>query len=214
MKNWFLYAIASLVLVFLFLYSWYLPANHATSLILDLRTDTKRPGIVLSDTVRIEQSFILEKNSNQIVIPLQLQQSTGNGVIHIDVRSADSNELVATNQAEIKNNQNGNILFDLNRNVLLANTAYIAQLSFSGLQENDNVRLPYAFGKYANLSGLVTQYRLKDTIWKQTDTRHGNIAMQFYFAPQESNLVLALKTFAFPSILIFILFIVIRICLV
>ena len=200
-------ALLGTLLIFLFLYSWYLPENHATSLVLDLSTNTTQPGILLSDSIKIEQSFLLDKNSNRITIPLQLAHYTDSGIVQLEIRRTDTNAVIATNQAEIKNSENGEIQFNFPHLSLASQVPYIAQLSFSSIREQDAIRLPYAFGKYANLSGTVTQYTLKNTHWKQTDVRHGNIAMQFYSSPQETNLLLAFKAFALPAIALIIVWI-------
>ncbi|HSX25309.1 MAG TPA: hypothetical protein VLG69_05060 [Candidatus Andersenbacteria bacterium] len=206
MKGWVIYSIWFSVLAFLFAYSWYLPANHFDQLVLDLSTDTAKPGILLSDALRIEQSFVVAKDSNQIIIPLQIHNYAGEGVMHIGIKRTDTNASVATNQEEIKNNQDGDVTFNFSHIAFIPSQQYIAILSFSGVQEQDNIRIPYAFGKYSNLSGTVNQYLYKNNNWKLRDTRHGNIAVQFYYSPQENNLALALKTFILPAIAICILF--------
>lgn len=200
-KVWYVLLISTLV--FVFLYAWYLPANNARQLVLDLPANGTSKQIVISNDVKIEQVVTLAHDANAIILPLESGIYPGSGIIHL--RILKNQDVVTTQEKAIASNQHGEIAFEFFSTPMLADTAYTVEISFSNIASNAHIRIATAFGKYANLSGIVNQYVLQDSVWKLTDIRHGNIALSFYNNPPNNHVFAALKIFVLPGFVLIVL---------
>lgn len=165
--DWLIYATS---ILFACCYIWFSPGHRASVLVLNLATDESRQGLPLSDNRTIEQIIHLQKQVNDIVVPIQLN-NVHSGTIILSI-----NEMQI--RADVVSLAYGQANFRLSQ-PLVADRDYTVRITSSGVSADSPLYIPYAFGKYANLSGIVNQF----IDGKQIDTRHGNIAMQFYENP-------------------------------
>ncbi len=180
------------LIVFVFLYAWYLPANNAKQLILDLPANGISKSIAVTNDTKIVQEIRLEQSANSIELPLCVGQPSAPGMIHLTVLK-DSKVITGQDQYI-----EPDIVFALPGAGISGDVTL--EFVFSGIEKNSDIAIPTAFGKYANLSGTVTQYVLQGNQWKSVDTRNGNIALTLYHIPPKNHVFAMVESFIVPMI--------------
>ncbi|MCE9642736.1 MAG: hypothetical protein K8Q97_00265 [Candidatus Andersenbacteria bacterium] len=193
------YVFFVVLIVFVFLYAWYLPANNTKQLILDLPANGVSKSIAVTNDTKIDQEITLEQSANSIELPVYIGQPSESGIIHLTVLK-DSKVITQQDQYI-----SSDVIFALPGSGISGDITL--EFVFSGIEKTRDIALATAFGKYANLSGTVTQYALQGSQWKVLDTRHGNIALTLYHDPQKNHVLAMLKSSVVPIIGIIVLII-------
>ena len=191
------YVFFVVLIAFVFLYAWYLPANNTQQLVLDLPVNGVSKSIAVTNDMKIDQEITLEQSANSIELPMRVGQPGGSRTIHLAVLK--DNTIIAAQEQPISSD----VLFVLPGTGVSGDV--VLEFTFSRIEKGGDIAIATAFGKYANLSGMVTQYTLQGSQWKLLDTRHGNIGLTLYHIPPKNHPFAMLKSAVVPMIGIIIL---------
>ena len=191
-KVW--YVILGSTLLFVFLYSWYLPVNNLRQLVLNLPANGIGKSIAVTNDAKIDQEITLQQSVNSIELSVHGGQSGGAGTVHLTILK--DNKVITKQDQPVSQD----VVFALPGAGISGDV--VLEYTFSGIEKDSNLTIATAFGKYANLSGMVRQYVLQDSSWKVTDARHGNVELSLYNNPPKNHVFAALQIFALPALLL------------